>query len=166
MISFLIGPARSGKSTYCKEWLLNMPKRVVVNADQIRLELTGHRYFVPAEPVVHSIKLMMVRVLHSQGYHVLVDGTHTTEQSVMDLLYIDPEANPIWIPSREMYITDPYNIEAVCHQRARATGQEDLFPVITRMVKQAATLAENFPEKLEAMRVKSVKYNPNRSAVK
>lgn len=148
---FLIGIARSGKSTVANRWVnyhCNIRKnelvdrychfgeyihpksdnenpRVVVNADQIRLTLHGKRFWPQAEPMVEAIKLFMIRHFLDSGYDVLVDGTHTTKKSIRKLLEIDHNA--------DFYLVD--TPAQVCKDRARACGQEDLVVrgVIDRM---------------------------------
>jgi predicted kinase len=131
-LHFTIGLPRSGKTTYCKQWADQDKGRVVVNADSIRLALSGDRYNSLCEPQVHATKLVMVRSLLLYGYDVMVDGTHTTKRSILELLYIDPMER--FGIDEDVY---PHVLEThpdVCVQRARETGQNDLIPVIDRMV--------------------------------
>lgn len=144
---FLIGAARSGKSTICNKWInydyniqdglliqytytarvnkmmANIIRpRVVVCADDIRMSL-GHRYNSAMEQFVHAIKITMIKSLLSRGHDVLVDGTHTTEQSIKQLFEIDPSAQYGMVPTSK----------EECYTRAKVTNQEDLYPVIDRM---------------------------------
>lgn len=134
-LHFTIGLARSGKSTFCSKWVCQQPReciegfihpRVVVCADNIRLAVTGQRYNRHAESTVFMIKNYMIESLLSRGHDVIVDGTHSTISSVQRLLEIDPNAQYHLI-----------NTSAeVCKQRAIATNQEDLIPVIDRHAGQ------------------------------
>lgn len=130
MLYFTIGCARSGKSTYCDEWVKAAPNRAIVCADNIRLALHGQRYQSLAEPMVHAIKDVMIRSLLARGIDVIIDGTHTTEQSIKAVLQADKNAVAIVFDT-------PAN---VCKERARATGQEDLYKVIDRMDSQLKKL--------------------------
>ena len=159
---FLIGLPRSGKSTFAKNWQRThidilcdntteenkAPfmdfNRVVVNADSIRLALSGNRWNYLTEPFVHAIKTTMTRTLISQDYKVLIDGTHTTTKSIGELFDIDNYAH--------------YHIvncdKDICIQRAKDSGQSDLEPVIERMAKQLELLT---PQKIEEIRQNSIK---------
>ncbi len=120
---FMVGLPRSGKSSYAKEWVKEESGRVVVCADDIRLSLTGERYCASAENMVHTIKHLMISTLLRGGHTVLVDGTHTTYNSIQEILDHDNNAQPIIID------TDA----DICKARARLTQQDDLIPVIGRM---------------------------------
>lgn len=155
MIQFMIGISRSGKSTFARKWKEMGPNRVIICEDDIRLALTGKPYFGPVEPVVHAISQTMIRVLHNQGMDVLVDETHTTEKSILDLLYIDPNAEPIWFPSRDAYLVPNLGVYEISVERARLLGQEYLLPVIDRQWQQIRELAVDFNTKLETLREKA-----------
>ena len=145
---FLIGAARSGKSTIAKKWanyevdicngdVLEREggkakwenPRAIVNADTIRLQF-GHRFYGPIEEMVHTIKHIMIKTLLESGHDTLVDGTHSTKSSIVKLLEVDRDAD-------YAVITTPAE---VCKERAIATVQNDLLPVIDRMVKQLENL--------------------------
>ena len=147
-IFFLIGPARSGKSTIARKWAnyeidikeaeikdRNTPKsknenpRVIVNADSIRLTF-GHRFHAPLEEYIHAIKHTMIKALLLSGHNIIIDGTHTTKGSIIKLFEIDPDAD-------YAIVNTPAEI---CKERAVATHQEDLLPVIDRMVEQMSKL--------------------------
>lgn len=140
---FLIGLARSGKSTFAKNWMnykldivdnneiryrdiqeLDFP-RVVVCSDWIRLAIHGQAFSQEAEQMVHAIKMMMIRMYINNGYNVLVDGTHTTDKSILDLLRVDKNAI--------FYVVDTPAYK--CKERAIATNQPWLIDrgVIDRM---------------------------------
>jgi hypothetical protein len=148
---FMIGIARSGKSTIAKQWetfgidiehgeirprlfphyqmkgVTELP-RVVVCADDIRLTF-GFRFNWRMENYVHAIKETMIRAL-LEKHDVLSDGTHSTVGSVKALLNIDINAD---------YCRMETSVEECC-KRARDTNQPDLIPVIERMDKQLASL--------------------------
>lgn len=148
---FLIGLPRSGKSSFSKKWVedkinilenniytenkncycQNLNPRVIVCADDIRLAL-GHRWNGLVEPYVNATKLTMIRTL-LQKHDVLVDGTHTTERSIRELLDINKDAIPYYIP------TSPEE----CKKRAKETNQKDLYPIIDRMYNQIVELAND-----------------------
>jgi len=160
----LIGIPRSGKSTFCNDWLSkrisvlkplgivssyrkphnitdydgivyheNMGEqtpRVLVCADKIRLSM-GHRWNSNVEDYVSAVKNTMIKTL-LQDHDTICDGTHTTIGSIKKLLTLDPDAQFVLIDTP---------VE-VCKQRAIATGQEDLLPVIDRMAKQLDSIRD------------------------
>jgi hypothetical protein len=140
---FTIGLPRSGKSTFARRWQrgevevrdgkftddplsedvsrINNVPRIVVTPDAFRLAL-GHRYNWYVEPVVFSHVQVAIRAF-LQDYDVLVDDTHTSEESIKRILEIDPSAINIMIDTP---------LETCC-ERAILSGQKDLIPVIQRM---------------------------------
>ena len=142
----IIGCPRSGKSTIVNKWLnfefnirhnriwqiwssadgpvINDP-RFVVCSDDIRIALHGCRWSSVAEDMVHAVQGVMIRALLRRG-DVIVDGTNTTKSSLKRLLSFDICA--------DFFIVDS-SIET-CKQRATATNQEDLYPVIDRAYAQ------------------------------
>src|SRR5688572_33094149 len=104
MLLFMIGLARSGKSTWADKWLNGdygtphfeselhfvrhispKPKfkspsnpRVVVSGDDIRKALYGQRYNSHMEEYIFAIEHTMIKALLDRGHDVLVDDTHTT----------------------------------------------------------------------------------------
>lgn len=140
---FTIKLPRAGGTTLCKRWQkgeldiinnrfssellsenitrLERIPRVVVTPDAWRLAL-GHRYNWYVEPVVFAHVQVAIRAL-LQDYDVLVDDTNTSEESIKRLFEIDPEATYALVDT-------PIN---TCIDRAYATGQQDLVPVMERM---------------------------------
>jgi len=164
---FLVGMARSGKSTIANNWsryLCNITNnqltnnypsiemssstlnyitpRVVVCGDDIRLALHGQRFNRLAEGIIEEIKYITIRALLHRGYDILVDGTNTTLTSIKKLLYIDKTA--------DFYIVDtPLKI---CIDRAVDTKQCDLVPIIHRMNKQLCEWKDNAIEVINKLR--------------
>jgi predicted kinase len=159
---FLIGIARSGKSTIAKRWqnyeidikynqlrkhvgMRNIP-RIVVCADWIRLALHGQPFAIEAEEMVHTIKNLMIKTYLDNGYDVLVDGTHTTKNSIQQLLHIDRNA--------DFYVVNTSPEE--CKQRAIDTNQQYLIDhgVITRMARQLDIFKYNPTSFVDSLRPK------------
>jgi predicted kinase len=173
-LHFLIGLPRSGKSTIAESWVgdhidilgngIGMDKidtmfrpyvpRVVVDPDQIRLAL-GHRWNTFVEPYVASVKDTMIRALLND-HDVLVDETHTTERSMLNLLQIQPGAS--WY-----FIDTPSD---VCKQRADDTNKSYLKPIIDRMYYNLLNLCgcgwdelkHELPPKIEELRQRALEY--------
>ena len=122
-LQFTIGLPRSGKSTFANKWADEKPRRVIISSDNIRLALTGKRYEPLAETMVFATKHVMIRAMLDRGFDVLVDGTHSTEISLMRIFEIDINAEPIIFDTRP----------EVCKSRADITGQSDLYPIIDRI---------------------------------
>lgn len=152
---FTIGCARSGKSTFARRWLRRENEwldpehrsdgypRAVWNTDSLRLRTGGRRYSRTVEPINYTIKYYSIGALLDYGHDVLVDGTHTTEWSIRNLLQVDIDAVPLVFPTPE----------DECIRRAHATGQSDLVPVIQRHSRQLrALLAEGVGEVMERLR--------------
>lgn len=133
-----IGAARSGKSTWWKNWLVNANtargyNKVIICKDDIRLALHGYRYISLMEPYIHALANTFVRsLLIRDGYAIGLDETHTTIRAIKEVLMLDPDAEFI-------YLDTPVE---VCKQRAIDTAQADLLPVIDRMNKNLIELTK------------------------
>ncbi len=74
---YTIGLPRSGKSTWARKWAFDLPGRVIVNRDSVRLGLHGQGYLQERETEVKHIDMVMVKALLNDGFDVLVDETNT-----------------------------------------------------------------------------------------
>ncbi len=178
MLYMTIGSPRSGKSTLAKQWLKYQldicstntgysfikrinnfqqitneeSPRIVINEDDIRLALTGKRFTFKAEPMVHAISHTMIRAY--KDYDILIDETHTTWKSIEELLWIYPDAIPVWIHKPNLYTKKEewkQHIELCC-QRAEETNQFDLIEVIKfRHAPQLEELSINFDDKFTSL---------------
>ncbi len=135
---FTMGTPRGGKSTYCTRWAqhLEMPSldslpRSIVCADSIRLALHGDRYKSESEPMIFTLDTYFIRALLIRGMDVIVDETNTTERAIRRVLEIDTDAQAIVIDTP---------VET-CIERAYATNQPDLVPVIERVSRQLERLS-------------------------
>lgn len=134
----LCGICRSGKSTFARSWQDEADPdgfiRVVVNGDNVRTALHGMRYVHSAEPIVHGIYSTMIRaLLLNPRLKILLDDTHTTVNSIRQVLLMDTDAEFIYIPCDVQ----------VAKNRAVETGQQDLFPVIDRMYRNLVNLSND-----------------------
>jgi len=149
-LSYLCGPSHSGKSTFCSKWIQEQDPdgfyRVVVNTDSLRKAICGTRYNKYTEPVVFNTKYYMITALWLQGYHVLNDGTNTTDTSIRRLLEIDPNAKPI-------ILNVPLDI---CIDRIKLTEQKDMVPVITRQYNQLQKILKEGIDNVHARLLKEV----------
>lgn len=122
----MCGLPRSGKTTIAQQIAI-AERAPIVNPDAVRLALHGQRFQALAEPFVWAIAKTMVRSLFNAGHpKVIVDATNTTRARRDEWKSSDWERQIVVVG------TDP----AVCTERARATGMEDLVPVIARMAEK------------------------------
>jgi len=157
---YLIGIARSGKSTFAKKWLNyeytidghdlyrsskfeydadrkpeSVP-RMVVCSDDIRLALHGQPFVTSAENIVHAIKEITIASQLMKGVDVLVDGTHTTIGSIRAMHLLQRNAIYVYIDA------DPDE----CVRRAYATDQAYLEKPIRRMVANLEKIRSELEE--------------------
>lgn len=131
---YMIGLPRSGKSTFSSQWELEKPKRVVVNADSIRLALHGNGFLLEKEPEVHHIVYITVKALLLQGYEVLVDETN-----------YKPELRQIWreLGGKGIYIPTPIDI---CLSRVKGSD-ERVQAFKSAMIKMDEDLKKDPPQR-------------------
>lgn len=128
----MVGLPRSGKSTKART-LAYEKGFPIVSGDAIRLALHGQRYIGEAEFMVRPMKLLMIRALFAAGHSVVIsDDTHYSMKA-RDFVRQGPWTTRFW------EVDTP---EAVCLQRANATNQPDLVPVIQSMAKRFEPLEE------------------------
>lgn len=141
-IEFTVGSARSGKSTFSKQWekdhLSKGNKCVILNEDMIRLAHHGERYNNDCEPFIHAASQLFLKTLYRAGYHILYDETNTSVNSIVNIFKVDNLAKP--------YIfLEPL---AVLEERAKDTNQEDLinYGVLKRHCGQIFRLSQYKPK--------------------
>src|SRR4051812_504363 len=129
-LTFAIGIARCGKSTYCSRWSQyledwdqtiplipgKIKPRTIVCSDDIRVAVHGDRFNKEAEPFVWTVNTYMTKALLHRGFDVIIDGTNTTEDSIWRILNIEPSA-------RYVLIDTPVE---ECERRALACDHNDL----------------------------------------
>lgn len=118
-IYVMVGLPRSGKSTVCK--LLGFP---IVSKDAIRLTVHGTPFKEDMESYVHGVCDLMVNSLFNAGHKgVIVDECHVTIASRSRWENLGYAVRIVYIPTGRKE----------CIDRARASGQEYLVPIIKRM---------------------------------
>jgi predicted kinase len=123
-LTVLVGLPRSGKSTWAREQ--GLP---IVCPDAVRLAVHGERFLAKPEPLVWVIVHIMVEALFIAGSNeIIIDATNVNAKSRDQWAKKFPDA----VVHFETFLTSP----KVCKERALATGQPDLLPVIDRMVSQ------------------------------
>jgi len=124
-----VGLPLSGKTT----WAKNQPYPIV-NPDSIRLSIHGKRYIQMAEPLVWSVAIVMVRALFLAGHdNVIVDATNNTRKR-RDF-WKSEQWTRKFVPIR----TPAYK----CKARAMAANDNEIIPVIDRMVLEREPLEDN-----------------------
>jgi len=151
---FCIGLPRSGKSFWAKHYLdvtatiynnkfLGLPpyhdrhcgtKRIVVNADDIRLCLHGDVYHHETEGLVACIADIMIKYFLMRGYDVLYDETNTSYESIKRMYRLHKNPIHVWVPTPK----------DTCIRRAKEHGQDYLIPVIERCSKNSRKLVNNW----------------------
>lgn len=131
-----VGLPRSGKSTI----LRTMAKELgapVVSRDAIRMSLHGQFYVPQAEPFTRAIYKCMIAALFEAGHEtVLADETHYS-RAARDFVADGP-----WDTEFLVVPTDA----RTCIERAWATNQSWLPPVIEEMVKRFQPLGPDEKE--------------------
>jgi tRNA uridine 5-carbamoylmethylation protein Kti12 len=119
----LVGLPRSGKSTLTKT-LTKAFAAPVVNRDTIRLALHGQRYTHMAEPFVKAITKVMITSLFLSGHEFVIYDETNFSQAARDWC-----KSPDW---DTIFVHLPTSLET-CIERAHATGQPDLEPILKEM---------------------------------
>jgi predicted kinase len=115
-----VGLPRSGKSTWARQ-----QGHPIVNPDAIRLVLYGRAYQREGERMVWTVAHYMVEALFMAGHQtVILDATNCRESLRKEW------RNRAWVAKLHVVNTDP----VLCRNRAIASDQEYLLPVIDRMV--------------------------------
>jgi tRNA uridine 5-carbamoylmethylation protein Kti12 len=137
----MMGLPRSGKTTIVNQ-LMQEWHAPVVRRDDIRLALHGQRYASPAEPFVKAISDVMIRSLFLSGHKIVICDETNYSRAARDYHKSDK-----WKTVFYEVTTEP----EICMQRAGATGQPDLVPVIQSMWerKQPLDADEERYEQLE-----------------
>lgn len=132
LIAF-VGLPRSGKSTLTSK-LSRQLGAPIVRRDAIRLAVHGQRYEPAAEPLIKTLDIYMIRSLFLAGHEIVICDETNYSRAARNHLR-DEAWETVWyrVP------TDA----TVCIERAYATEQYDLAPVIAEM----AARWENFEPK-------------------
>jgi predicted kinase len=129
----MMGLPRSGKTTIVRE-LMKKHNAPVVRRDDIRLALHGQRYASSAEPFVKAISDVMIRSLFLSGHEVIICDETNYSRAARDY-----HKSNDWRTVFYEVCTPP----EVCKERAVATGQPDLIPVIEGMWGRREALGED-----------------------
>ena len=120
----MVGLPRSGKSTISRELSKKLEGAPIVSRDCLRLAVHGQRYLAPAEPLIKSLDLYMIRALFLAGHDIVIcDETNYSEAARKHLK--DSSWTTVFYPV--------YTTKEVCQERAVDTNQADLVPVIEEM---------------------------------
>lgn len=123
LIAF-VGLPRSGKSTLSSALAKELGCPIVCK-DSVRLALHGQRYQAAAEDHVRAIAKTMIKSLFLRGHEVVIaDETHFSKLAREHLKQDD-------LYQVKWYVVD--TPKEVCIERAIATGQPDLIPIIEGM---------------------------------
>lgn len=126
----MVGLPRSGKSTIARivSKELGAP---IVSRDCMRLAIHGQRYAKEAEPLLKSLDIYFIRSLFLAGHEVVIcDETNFSPEAR------DHMRDPSWKTAFWEVLTEP----KVCKERAMATNQADLVPIIDEMWARSKAL--------------------------
>jgi tRNA uridine 5-carbamoylmethylation protein Kti12 len=129
----MMGLPRSGKTTIVKK-LMYKHFAPVVRRDDIRLALHGQRYQSLAEPFVKAISDVMIRSLFLSGHDTIICDETNYSRAARDY-----HRSKDW---KTVFYEVPTSPDT-CKQRAIATGQADLVPVIDAMYARKEPLGED-----------------------
>lgn len=124
-ITIMGGMPRCGKSTWVNKYKGNA---VVVSADDLRYLVYNQRFWKDGEPLVWSIRNIMLKYLMQQGVDIIIDDTNTLRQFRAPVIKMAKEFGYYIVGNM---ITEVSVDE--CIERAIITGQDDLVPVIKKM---------------------------------
>jgi predicted kinase len=132
-ITLLVGLPRSGKTTWVElnnEFNFNGKKQVIISADKLRYLIYNQRFWSDGEPMMWAVRKIMLKSLIEQGVDIIVDETNTTKKARQEIIKL---ATKYGYHIKALV----FDIDAeVCRQRAIESNQEDLIPIIDRMVNQ------------------------------
>lgn len=129
----MMGLPRSGKSTIVAE-LTKQLGAPIVRRDAIRLALHGQRFASDAEPMVKVFSNYMITSLALAGHNIIiVDETN----------YSRAARNSIRALGYETFFYHVDTSPEVCKERAIATDQADLIPIIDSMFARYEPLGED-----------------------
>jgi predicted kinase len=157
-LSFVQGLPRSGKSTFCDNWVVfrdslgeivvnnslwngesflnNANPRIIISGDDFRHAIHGSAFNISAESLVFATMDTATKALLHRGFDVIIDETCTTEATLLRYLKIDVNATPIFVDTPE----------SVCIERAIAAGKSYLVQPIKRMSRQLEKLRSSWDE--------------------
>jgi predicted kinase len=117
-----VGLPRSGKTTWARQ-----QGHPIVNPDSIRLALHGQRFILEAEPMVWAMARYMVKALFLAGHDtVILDATNTSKKRRAEWMC---DNNFGWWVKYQQIPTS----EAECLERADASHDEEIKPIIKKM---------------------------------
>jgi predicted kinase len=122
-----VGLPRSGKSSWAQQQAYP-----IVSPDAIRLAMHGQAFIASVEPYIWAIARTMVGALFLAGHrHVILDATNISRK----------RRNEWKSPDWALYFKPIPTPASACHERATATGRDDLHAVIDRMASEAELIA-------------------------
>lgn len=127
-MTILVGLPRAGKSTWIEE--NKTDKDVVVSADALRYLVYNHKFWTEGEPLMWSVRGILLNMLMQQGKDLIIDETNTTVNRRKPL---------IDLAMKYGYYVTVVRLETTeeeCLKRAYAENNPNLAEVIKRQAKQ------------------------------
>lgn len=138
-LTIMCGIPRCGKSTFVEK---NKTNQIVISADDLRKLVYGKDFWSQGEPLVWSIRGIMLRDLMQQEIDIIIDETNTLKQ----------HRDPIMKLAKQY----GYKVKciafkpdvAICEGRALLNFQISMLPIIQKMANQfePPVIAEGFAE--------------------
>jgi predicted kinase len=119
-IFVLRGIPASGKSTFCKQFLIDNPKYYRVNRDSIRRGLIGETYDQRIENLVTQIETYTLESILGKGKNVIVDNCHCTESYFSEICNIAKRIGEIQVTEKIFDVS----FEECCRRNNNRTGIE------------------------------------------
>lgn len=143
---YLIGLPGSGKSTVANKFVVDKIKdgvpTVIIGGDDFRKSITSKEFVPEAEGLVFASMDIAIRALLDRGFHVIVDETSTTKETLKRYYRLDINAQPVYVEA---------DVEE-CISRVIANGKYFLVEPIRRMSKQLDKLMSNFQETINEIK--------------
>ena len=117
---FVRGFPRSGKSTFCRDFIEKCSGYTIVCGDDFRIATHGQVYNRLAEPAVSQAVLIAIRALRMGWQRVIFDETNSSEWSLRRIFEIDPLA---------IYY-DVGTEKKICIERNEATATRKIPPEV------------------------------------
>jgi predicted kinase len=127
-LMMMCGPPRSGKTSFIS--ISDWKDEICISADILRKQILNRNYDAKNEPIIWTIRGIMLRYLMSFGTPIVIDETNNTKKRRLSVIKLAQEFN---------YKTLLVKVKTTvnqCNRRANNSSRNDLLPVIDRMFRE------------------------------